>query len=79
MTPHPPPSALTDAAGGMGAQWCTESPCGQGGAKPHYDKLHDVCHEDEVKAIATAMQQNGMQAACDVPASVPHSPPRRSG
>ena len=25
--------------------------------------MHDVCHEDEVKAIATAMLHNGMHAA----------------
>eukprot|EP00041_Stephanoeca_diplocostata_P022926 m.554714 g.554714 ORF g.554714 m.554714 type:complete len:464 (+) comp22178_c0_seq11:74-1465(+) len=43
--------------------WCTESPCGQNGIKPHNDKLHDVCHEDEVKEIASSMMENGMQAA----------------
>eukprot|EP00660_Eupelagonema_oceanica_P000069 gene69-22387_t len=43
--------------------WCTGSPCGQNGTRPHGDKLHDVCHEYEVKQIAAAMQANGMQAA----------------
>ena len=29
----------------------------------HLDKYHDVCHEDEVKAVASEMQRNGMLAA----------------
>ena len=32
--------------------WCTEGHCGL-----------DTCHEDEIKAIASAMQANGMQDA----------------
>ena len=28
----------------------------------HRNKMHDVCHEDEAKGIATTMLQNGMHA-----------------
>ena len=42
------------------SSWCTEGSCGQ----PHRSgNEHDVCSEGEVKAVATAMATNGMQAA----------------
>eukprot|EP01116_Phalansterium_solitarium_P022797 TRINITY_DN7661_c2_g1_i1.p1 TRINITY_DN7661_c2_g1~~TRINITY_DN7661_c2_g1_i1.p1 ORF type:complete len:439 (+),score=160.98 TRINITY_DN7661_c2_g1_i1:1132-2448(+) len=42
--------------------WCTMGPCCQDGLHT-CDSLHDFCYEGEVKAVAQAIIDNGMQAA----------------
>ena len=60
--PAPPPPRLPGAVPPLGwSTWCTGASCAQN--KRVSGNAHDVCTESEIKAVASAMQANGMQRA----------------